>query len=255
MIPSMPSPMDQLRERFPWPVQAPASVTPVDWVMDYGGRELIREIVRNRKFRIIVEVGVFVGGSVRQWLQLSPDLVVVAIDPWPQIKGTNHFYDTHPVGRHFGSQLRETDGLYHSFLATLWNDRHRVIPMRGIGIEMLPYLHSLGVRPDLIFIDADKQGAEIRLCDELFPEAVICGDDWLWCDGYQFPCQKPVCESARWRQRVLKCVSNTWVIDKQPWSMTERLIWLRGLPISLIRQFTAWRRSLRGLDSSGNPVA
>lgn len=247
------SPVARLRERFPWPVKQP-SVAPVDWVMDYGGRELIQEIITTRKLRLIVEVGVFVGGSVRQWLSLSPDLVVVAIDPWPRIEGSNHFYDTHPVGRRYGNQLRTTDGLYHSFLATLWNDRHRVIPMRGTGVQMLPRLHAAGIRPDLIFIDADKQGDEISLCDELFPEAVICGDDWLWCDGYRFPCQRPVRESARCRKRQLKCVSNTWVVDKCPWTLAERLIWLRGWPVSLIRRFTAWRRSLRGRDSSGNPV-
>jgi hypothetical protein len=48
---------------------------------------------------------------------------------------------------------------------------------------MLAALHSAGLRPDLIFIDADKQAAEIQLCDELFPEAIVCGDDWLWLLG------------------------------------------------------------------------
>lgn len=59
-----------------------------------------------------------------------------------------------------------------------------MIPVRGNGCEMLSLLHALGLRPDLIYIDADKQGAEIPICDELFPEAIICGDDWLWCDGW-----------------------------------------------------------------------
>jgi hypothetical protein len=48
--------------------------------MDYGGRELIQEMITIRKLRLIVQICAFVGRSARQWLQLYPDLVVVAID-------------------------------------------------------------------------------------------------------------------------------------------------------------------------------
>lgn len=167
--------------------------------MDYGGRDLIKHLIATRHLKVIIEIGAFVGGSVRQWLDVSPDVIVVAIDLWPQIRGPHFFYDTHPVGRMHARQLREPDGLYHAFLATLWEDREQVIPVRGRGTDMLPALHALGLRPDLVFIDADKQAAEIRLCDELFPEAIVCGDDWLWCDGRRFPSQPPVRESARRR--------------------------------------------------------
>lgn len=202
--------------------------------------------------KLVVEIGAFVGGSVRQWLSVSPDVVVVAIDPWPQIEGPHAFYDGHPVGRVHARQLREPEGLFHAFLATLWEDRERVIPVRGTGDRMLPALHALGVRPDLIFIDADKQAAEIALCDELFPEALVSGDDWLWCDGKRFPSQQPVRDSARRRGRVLKVVSNTWLIDDRPWSLAERCLWLAGLPTAARRRLTAWRRRRRGLDSAGN---
>lgn len=201
---------------------------------------------------MIVEIGAFVGGSVRRWLDVAPELIVVAIDPWPQIRGPVAFYDTHPVGRQHARQLREPEGLYHAFLATMWEERERVIPMRGTGLEMLPLLHEMGLRPDLVFVDADKQALEVSLCDELFPESIVCGDDWLWCDGRKYPSQQPVRESARRRGRVLKCVSNTWLIDDRPWTLTQRLIWLRGLPTSCLRRLTAWRRARRGLDSSGN---
>lgn len=242
----------KVRSQFPWPTQRPA-VAAVPWVMDYGGRQLITRLIATRHLRVIVEIGAFVGGSVRQWLSVSPDVVVVAIDPWPQIEGPHAFYDAHPVGRVHGRQLREPDGLFQSFLATLWEDRDRVIPVRGTGERMLPALHALGLRPDLIFIDADKQGAEIGICDQLFPEAVVCGDDWLWCDGSRFPSQQPVRESARRRGRVVKVVSNTWLIDDRPWTVAERRLWLEGLPTAARRRFTAWRRARAGLDSSGTP--
>ncbi len=221
--------------------------------MDYGGRELITNLIKTRGVRLIVEIGAFVGGSVRQWLATSPDVIVLAIDPWPQIEGSNAFYDTHPVGRLHAAQLREPDGLYLAFLATLWQDRKRVIPVRGTGEHMLPVLHAIGLQPDLIFIDADKTASELSICDDLFPEAIVCGDDWLWCDGKRFPSQRPVWESARRRKRILKCVSNTWLIDDQPWTLTERRLWLSGLPTAMRRRFTAWQRGRRGLDSAGTP--
>jgi len=242
----------RLRELHPWPPQHP-DVPPVPWVMDYGGRGLITNLIATRGTRVIVEIGAFVGGSVRQWLTTSPDVTVVAIDPWPQIKGPNAFYDTHPVGKRHAAQLREPDGLYHAFLANLHEDRQRVIPVRGAGQRMLPALHAVGLRPDLIFLDADKQANELAICDALFPEAIVCGDDWLWCDGQGFPSQRPIRESARRRGRILKCVSNTWLIDDRPWTSTERRLWLGGLPVAVRRRITAWRRARRGLDSAGNP--
>jgi len=244
--------IDALRSRFPWPAQRPG-VPAVPWVMDYGGRDLIRRLISRRHPRVIVEIGAFVGGSVRQWLEVSPDVTVVAIDPWPQKKGPDSFSDSHPVGRLHARQLREPDGVYHAFLATMWDHRDRVIPVRGRGCEMLPVLHSLGLRPDLIFIDADKSGVEIAVCDDLFPEAVVCGDDWLWCDGRCYPSRQPVADSARRRGRVLKCVSNTWLIDDRPWTVAERMIWLRALPQSFVRRMTAWMRARRGCNSAGNP--
>jgi len=243
----------ELRHRFPWPTRQP-EVSPVLWEMDYGGRELIKKLILQRSPRVIVEIGAFVGGSIRQWLAASPDSTIVAIDPWYQISGPVPFFDTHPVGHAHGRQLRETDGLYRAFLSTLWEHRERVIPVRGTGCEMLPALHSAGLQPDLIFIDADKQAAEIQLCDELFPEAIVCGDDWLWCDGKRFPTQRPVRDSARRRGRILKVVSNTWLIDDTPWTIEERWLWLLGLKMAWGLRKTAWKRARQGLDSAGNPT-
>jgi hypothetical protein len=39
-------------------------------------------VIRERDIHLMVEVGVFFGGSVLQWLDTSERLTVIGIDPW-----------------------------------------------------------------------------------------------------------------------------------------------------------------------------
>jgi hypothetical protein len=108
------------------------------------------------------------------------------------------------------------------FLANLWDYRERVIPIRGNSPDMLFEIHRLGAEPDLIFLDADKEGREIEICHELFPNATMTGDDWWWGrdrwwradKGY--PIRKPVKDFCRQNRRFLKTSYQTWVIDDEP---------------------------------------
>ncbi len=109
--------------------------------------------------------------------------------------------DARPVGRLFGQQLRCPGGLYDSFLSSMWELKASVTPVRGKAADLLPDLHQLGLRPDLIYIDADKRGVEIAICDELFPDALIGGDDWNWSDGHDFAIRNPARKSAFKRKR------------------------------------------------------
>jgi hypothetical protein len=101
-------------------------------------------------------------------------------------------------------------------------------------------------RPTHAEVSLAELSLEIAICDDLVQGAIICGDDWLWCDGRCHRSQQPVGESARRRRRALGCVSNTWLIDDCPWTVAERMIWRRGLPQSVSRRLTAWARARRG---------
>lgn len=101
-------------------------------------------------------------------------------------------------------------------------------------------------RPTHAEVSLAELSLENAICDDLVQGAIICGDDWLWCDGRCHPSQQPVGESARRRRRALGCVSNTWLIDDCPWTVAERMIWRRGLPQSVSRRLTAWARARRG---------
>lgn len=50
--------------------------------VDGGGRDLVRNLIREKSLRLMVEIGCFLCGSTRQWLEASPELKVIGIDPW-----------------------------------------------------------------------------------------------------------------------------------------------------------------------------
>lgn len=242
--------LGRLREQHPWPESRPQA-DPVPWSMDYGGRRLISDLIVSREIRLLLEIGSFVGGSARQWLEASPNVAVVCIDPWLDISGPRPLMDAHPVGRLFGQQLRRPGGPCDSFLASMWDLKARVTPVRGMAADVLPDLHQLGLRPDLIYIDADKRGDEIAICDELFPDALIGGDDWNWSDGYGFTIRAQARKSARMRERFLKQYGNTWLIDDQPWSLRERVLQLKEAPRSYVQIMRAFFRGMIGTTSAG----
>lgn len=243
--------LKRLGEQHPWPESRPP-VDPVPWSMDYGGRRLITDLIASRDIRLLLEIGSFLGGSARQWLEASPNVAVICIDPWLDISGRRPLMDAHPVGRQFGQQLRYPGGLYDSFLSSMWEKKARVIPIRGRAVDKLPELHQFGLRPDLIYIDADKKGDEIALCDELFPEALIGGDDWNWSDGYDFTIRTPARKSAAKRKRFLKHFGNTWLIDDRPWTFRERLLQLQEAPRGYAQIMHSLLRRAIGKTSGGS---
>lgn len=243
-----------IRDRYRWPEHRPA-VAEVRWTMDYGGRRLITDLLASRRLMVVLEVGTFLGGSARQWLTAGPELVVVCIDPWADIVRPNPWFDRHPFGRACGGQLRAAEGLYETFLSSMWDVRDRVIPVRGKAADKLPELHALGLKPDLVYIDADKRCEEIAVCDVLFPDALIGGDDWNWSDGYAFPSRAPARASARKRGRVLKHCGNTWLIDDRSWTVGERILQMQSLPRGICQTSNSLIRRLRGQTSTGAPRA
>lgn len=208
-----PAPLQRLRQRYPWPSARP-NVPPIAWTLDGGGRRLIDKAIRNRRVKLILEIGSWLGGSVKRWLNISPDVVVIAVDPWngKLCDFARRFRRPDWVVR----QLEADDGPYHTFMANLWNERDRVIPVRGSSPDALYDLHRLGVVPDLIYLDADKSGREIPICHDLFATAVLTGDDWDWGESFGYPIRKPVREFCDSHQSHLMVDYCTWVISPEP---------------------------------------
>ena len=198
-----------LRKQFPWPERRP-DARPVPWSLDGGGRELVVDLIRRDDVKVLLEIGSFLGGSTRVWLDASPELVVIAVDPW---KG-----DWGEFARRNGyddcvEQLSRVDGGYETFLTNLWDHRERIIPVRGLAPAILHEVHAAGVSPDLIYIDSDKSGRELSTCQRLFPASLLTGDDWTWGADEGYPMRPPVMRVAEESGLFLRTKMATWVLD------------------------------------------
>jgi hypothetical protein len=150
--------------------------------------------------KIIFELGSWYGSSTR-WLVENSDAKVFAIDLWDDgfILNDNHYNSSHELR----SMLR-SHPLYETFLKNLWEYKDRVTPLRMKTLDGLQYLFDqgtvillkvfllslcllapvcfLGIKPDIIYIDADHHydaaKKDILKSLELFPDAIIVGDDY-----------------------------------------------------------------------------
>ena len=226
----MPPPIPQsglttLRARYPWPTTRPA-LPPIDWSLDGGGRNLVTDCIARGGARLILEIGAFLGGSTKLWLAASPNVTVIALDPW---EGSWASFAIASGKPEHADQLAREEGGYHTFLANLWDHRERVIPFRGRSPEKLHELAHLGVAPDLVYLDSDKSGIELEICHELFPDAILCGDDWTYAAEEGYPIRRPVKEFCARHGHYVRTKMATWIIDRDrpPLSYRLRTVWRR----------------------------
>ena len=212
--------LDPLRQRYPF-VPPPPSVEPFLPPEPPNGRDLVEDLIRERAVRVVLEIGSFLGGSTLRWLGAAPQVVVVCVDPWGDGWAGNYLQD---IG--FATQrerFNAPDALYETFLANVLPFRERVIPVREASPMVLDALLELGLRPDLAFIDASKLTGDLATTHELWPNAILTGDDWSYpsddpteADGRRpdrYPMRDAVLRfAARRGSRVVR-KSETWWIE------------------------------------------
>ena len=121
-----------LKIEYPWPVVRPA-FNPAEWMLDGGGKELIFKRIGKGEPFLVLEIGAFLGSSVKQWLAVSPNVYVIAIDPW---EGEWWVGYARKHGRHsLAEQFSRENGPYLTFLSSLWGDKDRLFPVRGKSPE------------------------------------------------------------------------------------------------------------------------
>lgn len=212
----------KIKEKFP--VQNTMGIEPFYFSLDGGGRELVTQALINRNVNLMLEIGCFLCGSTIQWLDSKSDLQVVGIDLWEGNSASYlKKYEDNPLfDRYWGGTADKTgiiESVRHNgtFLSALANVRRfgdRFIPVKGRSPDILPELSDLGLRPQLIYFDSDKVLHDLEVCRELFPDAVLCGDDWTWAgpDG-DFPARKAVESFIRRNNLNVRVNRATWLIE------------------------------------------
>lgn len=204
--------IDALAELNPWPSVKPDAPNK-QWGWGIDGQELLLSHIP-ADAELIVEVGSLLGGSARFFAEQFPAARLICIDPWFDVDDVSDrpFLAHNPELSEFVTT--ETDGIYRIFLASNWDLRDRVTALRGYSPDMLAPVHAAGVNPDVVYIDGshvyEDVLADVITARTLFPDAVLCGDDWNW-PGVQHA----VNYMAANRGDHVATAGNTWVLEQR----------------------------------------
>lgn len=129
-----------------------------------------------RKPETILEIGSWVGRSAKFLAMLCPEARIICVDTW---EGSPE-HQTRDQWR----QMLPT--LYETFLVNTWHLRHRILPVKGRSVDVIPVLQKRGVFIDTFYVDGDhsEEGvlADLNVIRDSYPylDLALVGDDWSW---------------------------------------------------------------------------
>ncbi|CAE7504922.1 unnamed protein product [Symbiodinium necroappetens] len=217
-------PREALAGVSPWP--AARRFRAFQAVLDGGGREMVTQLLDMYPDEqlVLLEIGGFLGGSMRRWLQHAPNLMAVLLERDYFGQSGKELADTvqslslqnRELGGVLGcceealdslENMRQLDGGAHTLFSNLWDFRERlVINFKGFPLGLLE-VHRLGLIPDLVYIDTDKYMDELWVAHALWPGALLAGDDWTWEKA-----RAVVMRFVRKFNYTLRVSAETWVV-------------------------------------------
>ncbi len=165
----------ELQERYPWPEVRPAVAPHVHgWtVHERAWRELLAPL----DCPVVLEVGAWTGKTSLWLLREFPALRLVAVDFWTLAGYWAELWNQWLAERVVGPDDTPLD-LYR---ANLWAHRDRCVAVRGRSIEGMNAVSDL-CSPDVVYIDADHDYGhacgDIIFATSVWPDAIVCGDDF-----------------------------------------------------------------------------
>ena len=193
-----------------WPEEKPKVKPHMHGWLAEGNKRQLRQLIRKHRPHTIIEVGSWYGMSAMFFAKESK-AKIVCIDMWDE-----QFIKTmwENRGKNYKDHVPFIDQypLYETFLVNLWAHRQRLTPIKGDSVNGLKAASELigsdGSRV-LVYIDAGHEYenvlADIKEATQLFPKAIICGDDWKWPEV-----QKAVQDYARENKRQITSYQNFW---------------------------------------------
>ena len=197
-------------------------IEPFDFSLDGGGRSLVINEILEKDLRLMVEIGCFFCGSTRQWLDACPDLTIIGVDPWEGPWHERLEYYKEAIVKPW-SKIEDRDAVIASvrehgpFLSACANVREfegRFFPAQGFSPAKLHDIAEAGVVPDLVYFDSNKQLDDLEVAFQLWPEAVLCGDDWTWAEHLGFPVRPVVNEFCERNGYRVQARGATWLIRR-----------------------------------------
>ncbi|WP_229801495.1 class I SAM-dependent methyltransferase [Tateyamaria omphalii] len=223
--------LEALRRDNPWPEFPYEEHAPFHLALDSngdGGREIILNQILEYDVKLMVEVGCFLGGSALHWLGTKPDLHLIGVDPWENswARYVEDMAKDPSMSRHVAhisdvevARIADLIRQFGNFAVTMNNLRRhkdRFTPVRRFSPEALQYLSDRSVPVELIYIDAFKHRADLDAAYALFPDAVLCGDDWLWPDETgEFVMQTAIKEFAHEHGFDIEDKRQSWVLRRR----------------------------------------
>ncbi len=219
-----------LRRDNPWPEFPWGEHAPFHLALDAngrGGREIIINQIVSKNVKLMVEVGCFLGGSSLHWLNAKKDLTVIGVDPWggnwaayieqmaidPAMSRHVWHLSDEEIARIV--EMLRRHGNFGVALNNLRLYKDRFIPVRQPSPEALYYLARREIPLEMIYIDAFKHRDDLDAAHELFPDAILCGDDWLWPDETgEFVMQRHIKEFARDHGYEVEASRQSWVLHR-----------------------------------------
>jgi predicted O-methyltransferase YrrM len=178
--------MDKINNLFQWPTEKPTIIpSSHNWFCEQNA-EVLRKLIKKINPSFILEMGSWTGiGSTNFILKNSPNAHLVCVDHW-STDIEDHIQSS--FDREAAMELYdEISNLWEIFLVNNWEYRNRLTPIRKKTNEGLDLLSKLDIPFDLIYIDAHHDYEhvlyDIETAGKYWPNAVLCGDDYLWPNG------------------------------------------------------------------------
>jgi hypothetical protein len=159
--------LNKLRAAHPWPSSKPN--LPFDghgWLAQRTAKA-IRLLLTLQTPSVILELGVWLGKSSRYFCDHTKNCHVIGIDNWVGVDK---------------QKSPRTGDLQQQYYANCWDYRNRITVVRSDTVAGMRLVHSFGVVPQLIYVDAAHDyksvSADINEAIKLFPQAVLVGDDY-----------------------------------------------------------------------------
>lgn len=200
----------------------------------FGGADFFDVLIRNRKPRLIIEVGSWMGHSAvhisRKAVEASGEIAMICVDTW--LGSSEHYFDDAHL-----ADLALTNGrpdFYRQFLANVLfhHQQDHIIPLSLPSHTGYEILAKLGLSADLIYIDAGHGYNDVKrdvtdYSKLLSASGVIVGDDYFYP-----PVKRAVDDFAKARGLHVASYGNRgqkWVLVR---SRDEAETLLEGLPLA-----------------------